>query len=306
MYEFLILLNKLYPLYLVVLLGFLGGRFLKVDRRTISTILIYVIAPVVVFYGVATAPHNDAYLLLPIIFFVVACSLSAIFFLIGSKFWQTSEKNLLSFVAGSANTGYFGIPLSLALFGNKGLSIAALTTFGLILYESTRGYYIMAKSHASAKAAIQKVLTLPVLYAFIAGVVANRLHLAFPDSITTTFIYFTGTYIVLGMMILGITLSLVTRASFDKTFTLLSFSAKFVCYPLIIGMLIYLDSTIFKLFSNDVHAVVMILSLTPMATNAVSYATYLKAHPEKAAFTIMLSTLFALIYIPLFIAFFIK
>lgn len=306
MSEFLTLLNKIYPLYLIVVGGYIAGRFLKADRQTVSSILIYIIAPVVVFNGVATAPHSNAYLLLPVIFFTVACVLSLLFYEIGGKFWQSSERNLLSFMAGSSNTGYFGIPLILALFGQQGLSIAVFSTLGLILYESTRGYYVIAKSHATAKEAVSKVIRLPVLYAFVAGIIANRLSVTFPESINSTLTYFSGAYTVFGMMILGIGLAAVTRATFDKTFTILSFVAKFLCFPLLVGAFVYLDQSMLYLFNKQVHSVLMILAVTPMATNAVTYATYLKAHPEKAAFTVMLSTLFALVYIPLFITIFLK
>lgn len=306
MTEFLTLINKIYPLYLIVATGYVAGRFLKADRHTVSSILIYIIAPVVVFNGVATAPHNNSYLLLPVLFFLTACALSLIFYRVGGRFWQSSERNLLSFIAGTGNTGYFGIPLILALFGQAGLSIAVFSTLGLILYESTRGYYVIAKSHATPREALEKVVRLPVLYAFMLGIIANKLSVSFPASISSTFTYFSGAYTVFGMMILGIGLAAVTRATFDKTFTALSFVAKFLCYPVAIGLFVYLDKTTLHLFSQQVHTVIMILSITPMATNTVTYASYLKANPEKAAFTVMVSTLFALIYIPAFIAIFLK
>ncbi len=132
----------------------------------------------------------------------------------------------------------------------------------------------------------------------------NRASVAFPESLESAFVYFTGAYTVFGMMILGIVLSAATKATFDKTFTILSFIAKFVAFPALIAAFVYLDNSAFHLFSEDVHKAIMILSITPMATNTVTYATYLKVHPEKAAFTIMLSTIFALLYIPIFISIF--
>lgn len=306
MSDFLTLLDKIYPLYVIVGFGYIAGKYLKADRTTVSSLLIYIIAPVVVFNGVATAPHNNGYLLLPVIFYAVACLLSIGFYYIGGLFWQTSERNLLGFIAGTGNTGYFGIPLVLALFGSSGLSIAVFATLGLILYESTRGYYIIAKSHATAKEALYKVLKLPILYTFLLGILVNRLDVHFSGSVASTLTYFSGAYTVLGMMILGIGLAAVTRATFDRTFTYISFAAKFLAYPVVMGLLVYADVNAFHLFNNEVHKIMMILSIAPMATNTVTYATYLKAHPEKAAFTVMLSTLFALVYIPVFISVFLK
>ena len=302
MHEFLTLLEKIYPLYLLVAAGYVAGKFLKTDKDTVASLLIYIIAPVVVFNGVASAPFNPAYFLLPVIFFIVACGLSIAFYYFGGLFWQTSERNLLSFIAGTGNTGYFGIPLVLALFGNSGLSIAVFSTLGIILYESTRGYYIIAKSHATAKESLMKVIKLPVIYAFVLGVVANIAHVPIEGSLATAFGYFSGAFTVLGMMILGISLSSVTRASFDPKFTLITFIAKFAAFPLVIGLFVFIDAHSWHLFSNEIHRIMLILSIVPMATNTVTYASHLKAHPIKAAFTVLLSTLFGLIYIPLFVA----
>jgi predicted permease len=47
--------------------------------------------------------------------------------------------------------------------------------------------------------------------------------------------------------------------------------------------------------------VLLVLSIVPIASNTVAFATKLRAHPEKAAFTVMLSTLVALVYIPVFV-----
>lgn len=306
MHEFLTLVSKIYPLYLIVAVGYLAGRFLKASRDTISSLLIFIIAPIVVFYGVATAPHNNSYLLLPVIFYAVGCFLSISFYWIGKYLWKGTERNLLGFIAGTGNTGYFGIPLIIALFGQQGLSIASYSTLGLILYESTRGYYIISKGEGTAEDALRKVIKLPSLYAFILGLLVNHLNIHFGTSLTEAFNNFKGAYTVFGMMILGIGLSTVVRATFDKSFTIVSFLAKFICFPGLIALFVWCDSVSLHLFNHEIHNIILILSITPMATNAVTYATYLKAHPEKAAFTVLLSTLFALLYIPAFITIFLQ
>lgn len=302
MHEFFTLLEKIYPLYLMVAAGYIAGRFLKVSRDTISSLLIFIIAPAVVFYGVATAPHKNSYLLLPVLFYIIGCLLSVAFYELGKYLWNGKERNLLGFIAGTGNTGYFGIPLIISLFGQRGLNVASFATLGLILYESTRGYYIISKGTGTSKQALQKVLKLPALYAFLLGLIISHTGVHISGSINDAFVDFKGAYTVFGMMILGVGLATVTRATYDKTFALMSFFAKFICFPLLIGLFVWWDASTLHLFSSEVHQIILILSIAPMASNTVTYATYLKAHPEKAAFTVFLSTIFALIYIPAFIA----
>jgi predicted permease len=108
------------------------------------------------------------------------------------------------------------------------------------------------------------------------------------------------------MMIIGIGLSSVKRATLDLPFTLVAFLAKFVCYPVAVAGLISLDTTVFHLFDSQTHHVMMLLAIVPLASNTVAFATKLKVHPEKTAFTVLLSTVFALVYIPAFVSLFLR
>jgi len=300
---FLGLIFKIAPLYFVVFLGYLAGKYLDVKKESVAALLIYFIAPLVIFNGVVTASFDYSVILLPLLFFTVATVFSLVFYNIGKLFWQGAEKNVLAFTAGSGNTGYFGLPLVLALFGDQYLSIAVLTTLGLVLYENSVGYYFIARGNFSPKDAAMKVLKLPTLYAFVVGVVFLALHFSFNDTIASLFSNFRGAYSVLGMMLVGLGLAGITRASVDSTFLSAAFSAKFIVWPVAVMGLIYLDSTHFHLLSAFMYPVMLLLSIVPLASNTVAFATQLKAIPEKAAFTVLASTLFALLYIPLFVAF---
>ncbi len=244
--------------------------------------------------------------MLPVIFFVVGTVLATIFYFIGTIFWKTSERNILAFTSGTGNTGYFGLPLIIALVGARAQSVAVLSTLGVVLYESTVGYYFIARHSATVKVAIQKVLHLPALYAFILGVFAIVFKVKYSSSVIDTFTYFRGAYVVLGMLIIGLGLSKVTKVSFDIKFTTVAMLSKFIAFPLAIAGFIIVDNSSFHLFGYQTHLIIMILSITPLASNTVAFATSLKAHPEKAAVTVMLSTIFALVYIPLFVTVLLK
>lgn len=306
MSDFINLLINILPLYALVAVGYFAGKRLGTDRNTIAPLLIYIISPVVVFYGVATAPINTGYLLLPLVFYSAAMVLSLLFYRIGKRLWKGSEKNLLSASAGAANTGYFGLPLALAISGESGLSIAVFCLMGSIMYEATRNYYIIARGQATAKEAASRTLKLPVIYTFIFGLLANRSGITFDGGLLQTFVYFKGAYVVFGMMMIGIVLASVKRGDFDLKFTSWAFVAKFVGFPLLVGSFVLLDRSILHLFSAQIYTIMMILSIVPMASNIITYATLLKTHPEKIALAVMASTLFALVYIPVFITLFLK
>ncbi|HRH94225.1 MAG TPA: AEC family transporter, partial [Candidatus Peribacteria bacterium] len=92
----------------------------------------------------------------------------------------------------------------------------------------------------------------------------------------------------------------------DYAFFCLCFVAKFIVWPVVTGLIILADLSVFHLYSPVIHKVMILLSVTPLAANTVVLATALKAQPEKAALAVLLSTVFALFFIPLVSVFFLQ
>jgi malate permease and related proteins len=303
---FLNLLQKIIPLYLIIFLGFIAGKFLKVQKESIASLLIYIIAPVIVFHGVITTKIDIGTLSIPIIFYLTASSICLLSYSIAKLLWHDSTKNIVAFASGSSNTGYFGLPVAIAVLGDKAIGYVALMILGIILYESTTGFFITARGHHSVNESIIKIIKLPAIYAFIIGILINFSGIQFGQIYTDTVGYFRGAYTILGMMIIGVGLSGLEKFVIDMKFLCITFLAKFVLWPTLIGLVIFLDINFFHLYSDYIHKVMIVLSIVPMAANTVAYASALKVQPEKAAVAVLCSTLFALVYIPLIVSLFIR
>lgn len=304
MLVFTTLLVKLLPLYCIVFLGYIAGSRLDVKKESIAQLLIYIISPIIVFYGVVTTELNSALLSLPVLFFILCCLFCIVFYRIGKIFWEGSEKNILAYTCGNGNSGYFGLPVTLALFGDQFLGIAVLASFGFILYDGSLGFFMVARGRHTVKEAISQILHLPVLYAFFFGLVVNYLHISLHPIILETLINFRGMFVVLGMMLIGLGLSQATQTSFDHKFTTIAFLAKFFFWPVLIGLIIFIDKSFFNFYSVSIYQIMLLMSVVPLAANTIAYATKFGTHPEKVSVTVILSTLFALFYIPLFMFFF--
>lgn len=304
MIVFTALLLKLVPLYVIIGCGYVAGKYLQVQKESISPLLIYIIAPAVIFYGTAQASLTPGLLFLPILTFFLACIISLIFFKIGKRIWSDSTSNILGFTAGTGNTGYFGLPVITLIMGNTILSTVILATMGFLLYENTLGYYLVARNQYTFGQSLIKLIKLPTVYAFILGLLASKLVLVLPDVANTILDQFKGSYTILGMMIIGIGLSQATKIAIDSTLIMLSFLAKFIIWPLMILGTIFLDQQFTHLFTPTINQVLIILSCVPLAANTVTFATELKAQPEKAAITVLLSTIFSLFFIPALITMF--
>lgn len=292
------LLIKLTPLYLNILLGYIAGKKLEANRDTIAKIMFYMINPLIIFNGVINTTIDARILSLPIITFLIASSLCIIFYRFSRKIWTDSSKNIMAFSAGSGNTGYFGIPLAMLLFDSQVEGVYIMALLGITLYENSLGYYISAKGTYTPAECFSKLLTLPTLYAFLGGLCINLFHLPLPEVYRDFIGHIKGVYAVLGMMIIGLGIAGLTNFKLDLKFIGMTFLAKFLAWPILILLVIAIDSHLFGFYGPMVHQALILLSIVPLAVNTVVMASLMKCNPEKAAATVLLSTVFALFYVP--------
>lgn len=295
---FLTLLAKLIPLYILIGLGYVASRYLGVKKEPVARLLIYILSPVIVFHGTVTSVLTLGMLLLPLLFFTLGCIFCLLFYALSSSLWHDNTRNILGYTAGTGNTGYFGIPVALALFSNTVLPVMVLAGMGFILYENSLGFFITARGHHTIKESLQKLFRLPTVYAFIGGIILNYIHLPLPAIYITTVDSFRGAYTILGMMIIGLAMADMKGLKTDWVFLGIAFFSKFVVWPVTVLLLILLDNLILHLWDAQTHAIMLLLSIVPLAANTVVWATELNAQPQKAALAVLSSTLFALFFIP--------
>lgn len=298
---FLSLFVKIIPLYFLIGLGFVSRRFLEIDARSLARTTIYLVAPVVIFHSGFNTDIQGSVLILPLLFCLVGYTTSAIFyFLISPLFFKDSRRNLLSCAVGNSNTGYFGLPVVLALLGQEAFTLAVLVSLGSLLFENTLGVFLLARGQFSARQSFFKLFKLPALYAFSFGLLLNVFGLTTQNSIyTDTLALFKGAYVILGMMIIGSGIATVEKGAFDFKLISLSLIGKLMLFPSLMVGLLAVDSHFGPFLTPEGRQILWILSLCPVAANTVAYATEFKLHPEKAARLVFLSTLAALVYIPL-------
>lgn len=300
MSQFVDFILKLLPIYLLIGAGFVMGKRLPVKRDTISNLLIYLIAPVVIFNSVYTTRLSLQTAILPVMFFVL-CSAMGLFAYWFNASLPTKQRGVLAFAGGSGNTGYFGIPVALALFGEASVGLVVLCVFGFLVYETTLGFVLISRGTHTVRESLEKLLRLPIVYAFLLGVFAQLLQLNMGQIYRDFVPNFRGAYVLLGSLLIGVALSELTRAHAEVSLMLRAFFTRFVVWPVISIAMILLDRTYFGVFAGrtDIYQVVFLMSVVPIAANTVAYATFLKSEPERAAFIVFTSTIFAIVFIPL-------
>ncbi|MCB1591941.1 MAG: AEC family transporter [Alphaproteobacteria bacterium] len=295
---FFSLLTNLLPLYILIGMGFVAARYLKVDRQSLASLAIFMFMPIVVFGFVVNLEFQPSYILLPIVIFVVSVITGVGFLALGKKVYGDNTANLMAMCCSMGNTGYFGLPLVFLLFNEQQTAIYIFMMLGGSVYEATYGYYLAARGAFDVKTSLKKLAKFPALYAITLGFIANGLGYKPPELFWTYWAYFKGAYVVLGMMIVGAALAGVQKLVIGPRFMALVFLGKFLAWPVLVYTFVLFDKAVLQWYPQDIHNLILIMSLVPPAANIAAFAAQMNMKPEKAATTILLSTIFALVYIP--------
>jgi predicted permease len=297
---FLTLYAKIMPLFIIMVLGYVAGKFLRPDTKSIATVTIYLVSPMVFFMTVAKMHVNMGAILMPAISLGLAIGVAMAVLKLSKSYLDTKGQYLSALMAGTSNWGYFGIPIAFALFDPSQVALYVLIGFGTQIFENSFGVYFVSRGNMSPLESIKNVFKFPVLYAIVLGISVSYTGLQIPVLSTDEFFnYFKGAYVVLGMMMIGLGLADMHKITIDKRFLATAFAVKFLIFPLAAICLIWLDKHILMIFGQAFYAPFMLFSLMPMAANNIAFATKFDMDPGRVSVAVVVTTLFALVYIPL-------
>ena len=294
----LLIIANIIPLYILVALGFVAGKFLDVNLHSMAIIAIYILTPIVNFGALAQMEFTPDYVALPLVMFCVSATVGVVSYTSAQLMWRSNTANLVGMASVAGNTMYFGLPVILALLGPEWVGVYALMNLGFFLNEVGLGYFFGARGNATFKGAALKVIKMPVIPAIILGLLYNLSGFELPDAAVNYWNYAIGAWVFIGMMIIGVALSKQKRLDLNWALMANSFTIRFIIWPALGLSLVLLDLYILQIFPAEVHQMVMIVTAVPLAANLVAYAATLDLHPERAAACVLVSTVLAFFTVP--------
>lgn len=295
------LFGQITPLLILISLGYIAGRFLDVNLPSLVTVAIYIIAPYVNFIAIAQLELQWNYAILPVYMFCTSAFIGFSVYSLARYFWRDKAANLVAMSSVTGNSGYFGLPIILYLYGPEWVGVYLFMNLGMFLNEIGLGYYFGARGDADFKGAVKKVLKLPVIYAIILGFIANIMGFEPTQTMVSYWNHFLGVWIVIGMMLIGTALSKQSKIDVDRRLLVWMLVPRFIIWPLMGFILVCLDVFVFNLFPNEIYGLVIVFSSVPLAGNVVAFASNLNLYPEKAAGAVLISTILSLFTLPLIV-----
>lgn len=288
----------LIPIFGIFALGFIGQKKIGFDTKTISTLALYLMSPVLVFRTFYTTEFNLTYLYLALYTFLLCFSLIAVVYVIAFiRKYSVKETCGMILASSFMNNGNYGTPVVLLLFGATGLDYAIVLMVIQQLVMCTVGVYYAAKGSPEGdgvRSAIRAVQRMPMVYGAAFGLVLQALHVELGSSITQAVDMVADSAIPTVMIVLGMQLAKISLKKFEKEKVSLSLVTKLAVSPAI--------AYIFSLFlpvDEMVKQIMIIMAAMPTAANTTMYALQFNTEPEFVSSATLLSTTLSLATLPI-------
>jgi malate permease and related proteins len=297
------ILTAIIPPYLIAFLGYISGKLLRIEALSIAKILIYCITPIVLGGYVINMEFHLEYLALPVTIFIVATLVTLCTYILAEKFCsRATYSHIVAGINGMVNTGYLGLPVASALLPQHFMGVYIFACFGLTFHDLFIAYYLFNRQNYSRKKSIDKIIRMPSVYAMLVGSILSLFHYKLPAIITNLIEHSKGAYIFLGMTLLGLAFKDHKEFSFNAKFLSFSIVIRFFLWVCIVTFFFYVDrKTIQILQTSEITTIITLISILPIATNSIAYATEQSAYQEEVALSVLISSL---LFVPLCLFFF--
>ena len=303
---FLIMLKNVAIFVLLTIPGYLlvKTKTLKAsDSGVLSTILTWLGMPFLILSGTLNIDFSGDFVRSLLVVGVGGTLFNILMIFLSAWLAKTDDRKkrgIMRFSMAYTNSGFLGIPLASAVFGNSSVIVIYIILLNIIsnLFLFSVGVYLISgdKRHIQ----IKKALLNPVLVAFILGIVLNLSGAvkAVPEILTYSD-YFKPIVTPIAMTVLGIKLgtvrfsSLFTRAGMYYT----SF-IRLVVFPVLAVLLLWLAGLVIPV-DTDMLLGMLIGFACPTAAMATALSEKYDGDTENAVIYTLGTTVLSVITIPL-------
>jgi malonate transporter and related proteins len=302
------ILNTALPFFALIFCGYGAGRFRLLSEASIAGVnafVFYFALPAFLFNLVATsqlknilnAPFVAAYLSAGFSVFVVAALLGRLLFKV-----QPGEAALQGSAAVLGNTGYMGLPLVAAVFGEEAaiplvlgltLEVTLIIPFTVALVEATKGSGGWSRVPSSVTGALARN---PLIVAIFAGALISAIGLGLPTPVENFTDLLGGTAGPCALFALGATLA---SRSLSTGLGEVSYMTSFKLFVHPSAM--WLTTQLFDVAPLWAAVAVLGASL-PVAANVFILARQYDTYVDRISSAILLSTVVSVVTVSTLLA----
>src|SRR5512142_3008323 len=201
--------DNLLPILLVSGAGFLLGKTLDVDSRSLGRVVFYVFSPILVFNLLVHTELSSSQILSTVAYTVAVCAVVGAVAFASGTLLRFERPLLMALIITSAfgNTGNYGLPLVSFAFGQDALAFATLNFVTSVVMFNTLGVLVASLGHMDLKTAALGIFRVPAVYAVVLAAALNRFQVTLPTPLDRTISLASNGSIPVMIILLGVELS---------------------------------------------------------------------------------------------------
>jgi len=233
--------NNILPIILLGGAGFVLGKLLHVDARSLGRVVFYVFSPVLIFDLLVNNHLKLSEAAVVVGFSIsIVVTMGVLAFTFG-RLLKLERSALVAIVITTmfANTGNYGLPLVSFAFGENALSYASVYFVTTTFMFYSVGVLIASLGHMNFKEALLGLFKLPTLYAVLLALVIHALGWQIPTAVDRAVQLASNGTIPLMLVLLGVQM---TQVEFSKNLRALQLgvSLRLFVAPLVAFLLVAL------------------------------------------------------------------
>jgi predicted permease len=175
-------LNNLFPILLAAAAGFMLGKTLDVEPKSLSRIIFYILSPCLIFNLFTSSELTGADLFRMTTLFILIFIALGIFVVVVGRLFKLPRGVLIAVLLTTLfmNAGNYGLSLNFFAFGEPGLAQASIffVLSGIMIY--TVGVLIASLGSYPLSDALTGLLKIPAIYALVLAVLFLRMDWTMP------------------------------------------------------------------------------------------------------------------------------
>ena len=294
-------LNTIFVILIMIFLGYFLKRINLLNTKDIDVLnklVINVAMPCLIFYSLYSADLSNITTLaiMPLINIIIGIiSGSIVFIILSYKKYPKKQKWGAVVPVVIANTAFLGFPIVLGVFGQVPLIGAIFYDMGSLILFLSLSIILMINFGGTFKEVIKRVLSFPVLWAVIIGIVFNIFNVPIGEIATDLVGYLAAAAVPVIMISLGLSLK------FKGLLKNLKIASLSVIVKLIIGPIIALILVSLIGLSGMGRTIPIVEAAMPSGMLTLVLAITYKLDFNLAADCAIATTIFSLITLPFII-----
>lgn len=181
-----VLAEVIAPVLVVALVGGWVCRRIGVGAPTVSALSFFLFSPALVYRSMSTIALGGSETVGIVVVTAAGAAITcgAAYLVSTAVRHDARTRSAVALTAGMANSGNLGLPVAALAFGDPGLDIAIIGFVTSAFVVNSLGVLVASSATGSVRASLGSVVTVPSLWAAVAGFAVNAADLDLPAVIT--------------------------------------------------------------------------------------------------------------------------